>query len=354
MLFIAGLPRTNEEFVRLCEDRNKGAGFKQRFAEFVNSVVNCSLLVGLTEGHVPQCPNCNEEALLPLEQIPPYAYRSLRRCVKPPCTSICRVCQSRFGGTEVLRSEVQNLYGELLRYEFAHSSLQIPVLKDAKESDMLTEAYCSIPAKGEWPPDDKDPDCPSNIAHRLRVSQIGLLVQQHNYHHVPSCFKSSLSSKSGECRYRFPKHSALCTKVEGNTLKLRRAVHNEYINNYSPLMLRLFCSNHDIRFLTGDGTTDALYYVLKYATKPQNQVDSLEAILLLSFDKRIETESHLKSNGSQLHLSSWPKQELIQWQWHQPKSRKYLLLWLCSISITRQHLYHHTNSLPFSLRSSCP
>lgn len=297
VIFIAGLPRTNEQFIRSCEHRNEGFGFKQKFAEFVNTVVTCSLPIGFDDSRVPLCPKCNTESLVPVEKFPSFSYKSLRRCIPPPSTSVCSACQSRFGDTEILRSEIAHLHTFSSQDPILPSFQTIPVSDGARESDILTEAYCSIPSKGSWPANENDPNCPLTIAHRLRVCQIGLLVQKHNFRHVPSCFKSSLSSKSGDCRYGFPRHSLLRTKVEESCLKLGRAAHNEYINNYNSVILRLFCSNHDIRFLIGDGTTDALYYALKYATKPQKQVDSLEAILLLSLDRRLETENHLKASG---------------------------------------------------------
>lgn len=86
-------------------------------------------------------------------------------------------------------------------------------------------------------------------------------------------------------------------------LHVARPVHHEYINSYNNVMLALLRSNHDIRFLVGSGTTDALYYCLKYVTKVQIEVDSVESLLMLSFERRKRKEAELELSGGHCGVS---------------------------------------------------
>ncbi len=79
-------------------------------------------------------------------------------------------------------------------------------------------------------------------------------------------------------------------------LTVGRQVHNEYIISFYSVMLMVLRANHDIRFLIGTGTTDAIYYCLKYLTKVQEAIDSGQGILLASYDRRQEYEP--KSNDA--------------------------------------------------------
>ncbi len=179
--------------------------------------------------------------------------------------------------------------------EIESTGLKIPVKETDKMSDAVTESYCSLLDKIEWPSSDSENE---SMFHALLLSQIALLTQQHRFYHVDSCFKKS-SMGQGFCRYCFPRKCEPETRIDPNgVLTLRRAPHNEYINAFNDVLLLVLRSNHDIRFLLGSGTTDALYYILKYITKCQNEVDSVEGILMASFDRRQQTEKGNEEGGS--------------------------------------------------------
>lgn len=155
-----------------------------------------------------------------------------------------------------------------------------------------------MPAQTEWSKCDVAQNSVQGRLHRLFLSQIVLLTQQHNFRHVTSCFKSSIAAKSGECRYSFPRKGGTTTHVdECGRLILGRRHHHEYINPCSDILAHLLRSNHDIRVLVRCSTTDAFYYCMKYATKVQTEIESIENVLLDSYDRRARKETEREANG---------------------------------------------------------
>ncbi|ETN16580.1 hypothetical protein PPTG_05760 [Phytophthora nicotianae INRA-310] len=84
----------------------------------------------------------------------------------------------------------------------------------------------------------------------------------------------------------FPKD--VCGKtewVDNDSVELERKVGCEYLNAFSPLLMRVFKCNHDIKFLTAGEGPEKAYYMLKYATKPQNVLENPVAVYAHAFDK---------------------------------------------------------------------
>lgn len=79
-------------------------------------------------------------------------------------------------------------------------------------------------------------------------------------------------------------------------LVLGREPHNEYINIYNDVISLLLATNHDVRFLLG-GTTDALYYVMKYVTKVATENETTEKILMASYERREGIEKEKEASG---------------------------------------------------------
>lgn len=191
----------------------------------------------------------------------------------------------------MLRHKVKKLHESLDGTEL--KSVRIPLSESSRTCDEIAEKHCALLQSGEWSSQNAPQDDLKDRLHRLCLCQIGLLTQQHNYHHVDSCFKKSSEASSGTCRYKFPRKSGLPTHVDDDgVLRIGRDIHNECINCFNDVMILVFRSNHDIRFLLGCGTTDALYYCLKYVTKAQKEVDPVElrALLISSYDRRRRKE----------------------------------------------------------------
>ncbi len=101
--YIAGLPRIVLDYVCGCNDPESVGHFKERFREFAESVVTCSLLVSVGEQEPLPCQTCGAlNSIEPMKETPPDAYRSLPRYAKPPPTSQCSSCSVLFDGVQVL------------------------------------------------------------------------------------------------------------------------------------------------------------------------------------------------------------------------------------------------------------
>lgn len=141
--------------------------------------------------------------------------------------------------------------------------------------------------------------------HRLSLWQTVLLTQQHNHSHVPSCLKSSSASRTGKCRFGFPRKGGTITHIDENMfLVVGRAHNNEYIYNYSNVIALLLVTNHDVRFQLC-GTTDAMYYVMKYVTNIPIETETTEKVIMASFDRRKWIEA--EREGTWLRLSTVTK-----------------------------------------------
>ncbi len=180
---------------------------------------------------------------------------------------------------------------------------RIPIEDTLRKCNETTERFCCTLHRPTWPTGNASDEFQviEMRLHELLISQIGLLAQYHNYHHVPSCFKKSNMGTTQYCRYCFPRKCVLETFIdEEGILNVKRLPHNEYINTFNEVLLLLLRANHDIRFLMASGTADAVYYCLKYVTKIQNAIDSVEGILMTCFEKRIDRESTHSQEGPPL------------------------------------------------------
>lgn len=300
ILFIAGLPATSSEFVERCIDLLKGDVFKQDFTTFVDQIVSNSIPYHRVPGKKPTCPSCENGILKILPKVSPEAFTKLKRYSQPPDLSRCESCGAGFGSCDVLRAEVRSLHRSLGGTDFETSI--IPLGKTGRATDDATEKTClfleDVTIIGGWSDRDDVVNGPRERSNRLRLCQVLLLTQQHNFRHVTSCFKSSTAAKSGQCRYAFPKRSHPKTEIDANfDLIVARGEHNEYINTFNDVMALLLRSNHDVKFLVGRSTTDAFYYTMKYVTKVPREMEGLESIILACFDKRRNRESEQSETG---------------------------------------------------------
>ncbi len=297
VLFLSGLPRTISDFIDSCNDPDTGQMFQKKFRDFVDSVVSCSLPVSGFNLRDVSCPNCKAVGTVqPIAEVSERALKLHARNAKPTPTSLCSNCGATFGGCDVLRAEVRQMHNSLEALESA--GLRIPLGETGRLSDEPTERFCTLTENIRWP---SGSNAEEENLHILLISQIALLTQRHDFRHVASCFKRSMRGKEDNCRHCFPRQCVAETTIDENgVLKIARNVHNEYINTFNDVLLLLLRSNHEIRFLLGSGTTDALYYVLKYVTKVQDTIQSLERVLMTSFERRSEKEQIIRNAGTAL------------------------------------------------------
>ncbi|KAK1861326.1 hypothetical protein I4F81_003910 [Pyropia yezoensis] len=117
--------------------------------------------------------------------------------------------------------------------------------------------------------------------------QAGLCrVQVRSWEHVDSCFKKGASAKMGCCRYVFPGKLA-DGGLDKGVLLPRHLLGCEYVNPYNPLLYAVCRCYHDVRLLFNERARAVVYYIVKYATKGQMEMEPGTADILAHFEKRL-------------------------------------------------------------------
>jgi hypothetical protein len=185
------------------------------------------------------CPKCldNDSVLNPLKLLSSAHRPSLRNETEP---KICKCSKCYTGFT----------YRELIS-----SIVQASGYKDELDESDINELMAMDPII----PESVDAD--GRDLHGLQLTLTLLKCQHHRWYHCKSCFKKTTRVKNGKsCRFSiiinhdrflFPKMVVgFAHLTESNRILLKRSNGNEWINSYSPLFMRLFKYNHDIKFLT--------------------------------------------------------------------------------------------------------
>ena len=124
-------------------------------------------------------------------------------------------------------------------------------------------------------------------AHKKNLSLSLMRTQYHNYKHSKSCFKPNGRVGKKTCRYLFPKHREPTTRFDNASQRvvMQRSLGNEYINPYIPILAKCFKFNHDCKVLMAIPGTTIVYYVIKYVSKPQKEIENMKTFILHAFDK---------------------------------------------------------------------
>ena len=124
------------------------------------------------------------------------------------------------------------------------------------------------------------------------LAVLAVINNQHWWSHCRTCFKTSRRTTSANlCRYAFPKDRHKKTSFVDYAVFLTRLAAHEYINAFNPIIMSTFRCNHDILFLVGGPEmSEIVYYVTKYATKNQHDVEAKIAYALAAMDRRRERE----------------------------------------------------------------
>lgn len=130
------------------------------------------------------------------------------------------------------------------------------------------------------------------------VQQLLCRVQLHSWKHVASCFKKGAGAKKGCCRYLFPR-SPDVGGVQSGAFSPRRPLGCEYLNPYN-LLLSVVCRcNVDVRVLFNTQARAVVYYIVKYATKAQQEIEPGTVDVLSHFEKKLIAE---KAAGGTNHV----------------------------------------------------
>ena len=277
--FLAGFPRTIESMVNKALKNDE---FQERLLSFFDSSVFATTAVDCEK---MQCPKCTSYCTISAIDISKEAYKLQLGKVRPPPTSQCSFCGTKYGDSELIRARITSMKEDLIAKGFAH--LITPMFDSDKECNNATAMRAAVPAVPALP--DMNSSEAEHIAHEIYKLEVLLLCQEHKWKHVPSCFKSSSNACKGECRYVFPRKPSIATDMDQDgKLTLQRHVGNEYINNYNPVLLQLFRCNHDVRFLIN--SAEETYYALKYSMKDQHPIDNITAFTVAAFANRLSKE----------------------------------------------------------------
>lgn len=144
ILYIAGFPATSSSFRHNCEDVIYGQTFQAQLRELLDSVVTSSIPACSSSPAFPACKN--RRVLEPLSSISEAAYRLRNSNQKSVAIFKYTMCGDLIGGTQVMRKEVQLLREKAVSLRCDNL---IPLCKNAKKSDIITDAYLSIPLFAE-------------------------------------------------------------------------------------------------------------------------------------------------------------------------------------------------------------
>lgn len=147
-------------------------------------------------------------------------------------------------------------------------------------------------------------------------------------------------------------HAVSHTNVsEDHVLQLRRDEHNEYINCYNDLIALLFQTNHDIIFLLG-GTTNAVYYVMKYLTKAFGREHCVERALVSSYERTMKTELDGDNHGIEANHCRSSRSRVNSMAIALSKSQE-VPATLCALYLGRKTALYTSHRFDIRLLSQC-
>ena len=93
----------------------------------------------------------------------------------------------------------------------------------------------------------------------------------------------------------YPRDIVPQTEIDGLKINFKRT--DKMINNFNPVMVTCFLSNHDVKFVpSGKDGKNIAFYVTNYATK--SQISSHNMVPLIAASKKIIDEDPSISSGS--------------------------------------------------------
>jgi len=138
---------------------------------------------------------------------------------------------------------------------------------------------------------------------RLRHAAVQYMTTMHT--HSESC---GTTRKPNECRFKFPRPVHEKTKVEVQDgeliVQIRKSAGNEWYGSTNNQIMKLFASNHDVRFITNNSINQ---YITKYVTKSNWNNQAVFAAALYSVIKRIQTREIAPTNEDEKSLCGFKR-----------------------------------------------
>lgn len=117
-----------------------------------------------------------------------------------------------------------------------------------------------------------------------------MVIEYQNHHHTDTCYK-----RHSHCRFGFPRGTCEKTRLldeeemqknHGRFLEIKRLAAEQFLNNYHPLLMRMFQCNMDIQLV--HTIRGVAFYIGKYMSKPEPMMlreDTRNAINAAKADK---------------------------------------------------------------------
>ena len=120
------------------------------------------------------------------------------------------------------------------------------------------------------------------------IGVIQLATVLHHWRHNATCFKNR--EKNGDCRFAFPRVACSASEfvkdATGNYVwNVRKGAGSEYMTCHNLLVSLLFRVNNDVRLLALGGAPNAVFYCIRYITKPPECFDEPAAETLRLIQK---------------------------------------------------------------------
>ncbi|OWZ10695.1 hypothetical protein PHMEG_00016417 [Phytophthora megakarya] len=253
LIWINNMPSTVAEYYKLCGSDK----FRQAMVEYVDKIAASNVPLNLS-----LCPVCGVGTIIAVE-LQREDFQKPRPGRRRSPTARCQDCKVEFGAGVLIEQHAS-------RVEKNHGL-------NNDQSDSVLQAIASLKPL-PTPPHPNTPEA-------ALISRSILFYQRHRWSHCQSCFKVTK-----QC-FIFPKEPCETTHWgTDNRIHLKRLPGKEYVNTFIPELNIIFKCNHDIKFLgAGDGPEKA-YYMMKYTTKPQQDIENPWAIHLHAYDKSCQRE----------------------------------------------------------------
>ena len=269
LIWVGGFPKITEDFKRRCLDKE----FISKLSEYARDItMKADFPIKIPVDTCPKCKSGNAR-LIVLDISVDYQFQSLKTGNKsPPSVAKCTMCKSVFTSLDLQDAAIQSRKSYFPNDNF-HDKVAFGMIPQCIEDSDIGDVH---------------------LAELLRK------CQTHDWRHMPTCMKKSSTQPRKEkekwgrpCRARMPRDRVLGNTLydpETGSFYIHRPVGCEYLNTFIKVIMRWFKCNQDVRILSGAQGSECVYYVIKYCTKEQGEIENPGVLMLNAFDKRVRRE----------------------------------------------------------------
>jgi len=238
LINIHGLPRFAEEYDCL-DNQMKGT-----IEEYESNIKLVNMPINITT----KCTKCHGD--MDEIELPAKAYHLQSRTSSEFSVLHCSTCNLNLTCTQLIRNAINN--DSLVHHK------------------IIDYLQCS----------SHPMDFPTSINDEAskNLSDLLLIIQTHSWRHCQSCLKKNTRISDGRC----------CRFLIPQLLDENRTMGNQYLNPFVLVIALSFKCNHDFKFLVQGDQGNMARYCLKYATKPQKDVEDILVQYMKAFHRALD------------------------------------------------------------------